>query len=186
MRIVYFVADKQFAANRSASFFIPEASKLFNEVLVIDRVDISELGRPQVMKMIRRFKPEVIHLFWMRKWTNLIGALGKACPRARLLIDFRSPILASPIIQEERGRDNFETLNNLTHGFFSTTKQVVLDNLGVLPDDTIEYYVGLPKYIFDQKRPKLPANQSGRIKLVVVSTFDPKRNGEAYFLLCCF
>lgn len=184
LKIVFFISKKDFSASRSASYFIPELTKKNHEVMIFDRDDLN--NRDLVFKALEQFNPDIMHFFWTRRWMSVLSQITRQFKSSKIIIDFRSPILLGAFKQKIRRTKFNEELNGKVHAFFSTTFSVIKNNLGVLPNNSFEYFVGVSQSVVASDANSKIRSSPKNLRLVVVSTLHPKRKLAHLMLYCTF
>ena len=182
LKIIFFIPKKKFSASRASAHNIPKLAEKSHQVLIFETQDLS--SRKKVLDEIKTFKPDIIHFIWTRKWISFIPQIVKANKDTRIIVDFRSPILLDSWRKGLRREQNFYTLNRKVHGFMTTCLPVLQNNLGVVPENSFEYFVGIPaQNVFDCSQTK-GVYSAKSMRLVVVSTLHPKRRLGSLMFYC--
>ena len=184
MKILYFTSDASYRNSMPASNIIPRLAAQRHDVLIIDKLMYKELGRKNILAKIKAFKPDLIHIFWSHYWLKMPSVLKTANIRAKLVVDFRSPILLTPPQKVARRTDIASKLNAKIHGYFSTNLSVIQDNIGIVPKYSFEYFVGINKVRRNNPIIKNKHKTTGTTRLVLVSTLEPQRNIGHLIFLC--
>lgn len=167
-----------------ASNIIPRIAGQRHDTMIIDTEMYKIHGLSEIIEKVREFDPDLIHFFWSRYWLKLPAELKSYGIKAKLVVDFRSPILLSTPQQIARRNHVADELNAKIHGFFSTTLSVIENNIGIIPKHSFEYFVGINKVKFNVEAKENVSRKSETFRLVIVSTLHPKRNIGYLMLLC--
>ena len=167
-----------------ASNIIPGIAGQRHDTLIIDTEMYKKLGLSEIMEKVREFDPDLIHFFWSRYWLKIPEKLKSNGIKAKLVVDFRSPILLSTPQQVARRNRVAHRLNAKIHGYFSTTLSVIEDNIGIIPKHSFEYFVGINKVKSNVQAKENVTRKNETFRLVIVSTLHPKRNIGYLMFLC--